>query len=106
MEALQYICERCGSCCRIPGVVRVSEAECNALAAFLGLSIDDFMELYTRLLPDRSGLSLVSKTNHECVFLEDSLCHVQVVKPAQCSGFPHRWNYPGWQTVCPSKMVS
>jgi hypothetical protein len=22
------------------------------------------------------------------------------VKPEQCSGFPNKWNFPGWRQVC------
>ncbi len=70
------------------------------MAAHLGVSEDDFIQNYTRLLPQRNGLSLIDKPNGECFFLEGHDCRLQAVKPKQCIGFPNTWNFPGWQEVC------
>jgi uncharacterized protein len=97
---IRYQCLRCANCCRWPGFVRVADAEISALAAFLQLSEHDFIQRYTRLRPNRSGLALTNKSNGECVFLEGRDCTVQPVKPRQCRDFPNEWNFPGWRDVC------
>ena len=95
-----YQCQRCTACCRWPGFVRLKEEEIAPIAAHLGMSEYDFIQQYTRLTPQRTGLALIDKPNGECYFLEGRDCLLQPVKPAQCKGFPNTWNFPGWQEVC------
>lgn len=98
---VQYLCQRCGNCCRWPGDVRISAAEACHIAHFLGLSEEQFIERYTRLNANRTGLSIIDKPNGECVFLEGkNICLIQPVKPIQCGGFPNDWNFPGWRDQC------
>ncbi len=78
----------------------VTEAEIEAIAAHLKLEVRDFIERYTELLPSRRGLGLISKPNHECIFLEGKDCSIQAVKPRQCAGFPNTWKFAGWREVC------
>ena len=99
-DAIHYECQRCTNCCRWPGLVKVGDAEIAALAQFLGVSEFDFVQRYTRLRPQRDGLSLIEKENGECIFLEGRDCAVQPVKPVQCAGFPNTWNFPGWRETC------
>ena len=99
-SSVYYQCQRCTNCCRWPGFVRVDEADISAIAGHLGMSEHNFIQQYTRLRPRRDGLALIDKGNGECVFLEGRDCAVQPVKPAQCSGFPNAWNFPGWREVC------
>ncbi len=101
MKGDRYICQRCGNCCRGPGFVVVGAAEIARLAEALGLSEARFIAEYTQLLPNRAGLSLKSKPNHECIFLRGlNECIVHAAKPDQCAGFPNRWRYPGWRESC------
>lgn len=93
-------CQRCTACCRWPGQVRLTEAEITRLAAFKGMSEFDFIQQFTRLRRDRRGLSLLEKTNGECVFLDGDNCAVQPVKPEQCREFPNLWNFPGFEKIC------
>jgi Fe-S-cluster containining protein len=96
-----YACQRCGNCCRWPGLVRIHEDEVDRIATFLGLPPQEFIERYTDITPDRTGLTLISKPNHECIFLEsNNVCQIQGAKPRQCAGFPNTWNFPGWREVC------
>ncbi len=80
--------------------MRLKEEEIAPIAAHLGMSEYDFIQQYTRLTPQRTGLALIDKPNGECYFLEGRDCLLQPVKPAQCKGFPNTWNFPGWQEVC------
>lgn len=102
---IYWQCQRCTNCCRWPGFVAVSETEIEAIAAHLEMETRDFIERYTELLPSRRGLGLISKPNHECIFLEGRDCSIQVVKPRQCAGFPNTWKFPGWREVCEAVPV-
>lgn len=96
-----YECQRCGNCCRFPGFVHLTPADLDRLAAFLGLSPEETAARHTELSPTRAGLVLKSRENGECIFLEGvNHCSIQAAKPDQCSGFPNRWNFPGWETQC------
>ncbi len=60
----------------------------------------DFIQQFTRLTLDRSGLALMEKPNGECIFLEAGRCSVQPVKPQQCRDFPNLWSFPGTEASC------
>jgi Fe-S-cluster containining protein len=82
-------------------VVKLAGEEADRIAAFLGLDAGLFIAGYTELHPQRTGLVLKARANGECLFLEGkNRCRVNAVKPAQCEGFPNRWNFPGWREVC------
>ncbi len=104
-EGVWYACQRCGNCCRWPGEVPVSDAEIVRIAAHLKMSEADFIAEYTCVRKNRTGLTLVWKPNHECIFLDGIDCRIQAVKPDQCAGFPNRWNFPGWRKVCEARPV-
>ena len=95
-----YQCQRCTACCRWPGDVKVSASEITAIARFLGMEEQEFIQTHTRLRTDRQGLSLKEKENHECGMLDGRDCRIQAVKPLQCRGFPNDWNFPGWEKIC------
>lgn len=101
-------CQRCTACCRWPGQVQLTEPEITRLAGHLNLSEHAFIQQFTRLRPDRRGLSLMDKPNGECVFLAGENCAVQPVKPQQCRDFPNLWNFPGFEQICHAvpKLVS
>lgn len=100
-----YQCDRCTVCCKWPGDVRVEDDEIEAIATFLEISTQDFIDQFTRLRTNRTGLSLIEKGNHECIMLDGKNCRINLVKPHQCRGFPNQWNFPGWQDVCQAKPI-
>ncbi len=102
---IRYECVRCGNCCRWPGPVRVTEKEIGGIAAFLGIAESAFTERYTRLVDNRSALSLTEKPDGSCIFLDGNRCSIQAVKPKQCRDFPNDWNFPGFREECRSKIV-
>ena len=104
-EPFHYECQRCLACCRWPGDVRIDDHEVRRIAAFLGMSESQFIQRYTRLRTNRSGLSLAEKPNHECVMLDGADCRIHEVKPDQCRGFPNAWNFPGWRRLCQAVPV-
>lgn len=95
-----FQCQRCTNCCRWPGEVRLREEEIPAIAGFLGMSEQEFVQRHTRLQASRKGLSLLEEPDGRCEFLDGRDCRLQPVKPAQCRGFPNEWNFPGWREVC------
>lgn len=99
-EGMHYVCQRCGNCCRWPGEVPVSEEEIAQIAAYLGISEQEMIDQYTEIRRNRAGLTLISRPNHECIFLEGNECRIHPVKPEQCKNFPNGWNFPGWRNVC------
>ena len=80
--------------------MKITEQETTKIAQFLGLSEQQFIDRYTRLRTDRQGLSIDDRPNGECLFLDGIDCRINPVKPAQCAGFPNKWNFPGWRQVC------
>jgi Fe-S-cluster containining protein len=100
-----YVCQRCTACCKWPGDVRLEDDEIPAIAAYLKLSEQEFLGQFTRLRSNRQGLSLIEKSNHECIMLDGNACRIHPVKPSQCAGFPNKWNFPGWQQVCEAKAI-
>lgn len=94
---LRFTCTQCGNCCTgPPGYVWFDDAEAQAMAAFLGLSIETFRRrhartidghwtLNERLSPDARG--------YDCVFLlrrEDGTtgCSIYAARPTQCRTWP------------------
>jgi len=102
---VHYLCQRCTACCKWPGDVRLEPDELTPIARFLGLSVQDFIQCYARLRSNRQGLSLMEKDNHACIMLERDSCRIHPVKPAQCRGFPNKWNFPGWRQVCAAVAI-
>jgi Fe-S-cluster containining protein len=82
--------------------VRVDDAEIDAIAAYLSIPVERFIDEFTCLTEDRRGLSLTERKDGSCVFYESdpSRCAINAVKPAQCRGFPLEWNFPGWEKLC------
>jgi len=95
-----YQCQRCTACCRLPGFVRLLSHELEPIATHLGISVEEFTGNYCQLLPSRSGLTLLSRSDNSCIFLEANSCKIHPVKPLQCRGFPNTWNFPGWRNIC------
>lgn len=82
--------------------MRIREEEADRIAEFLKMDVRDFIALYTALLPDRTGLTLTEKPDGACIFLDEAenLCLIHAVKPGQCSDFPWKWRFPGWEKEC------
>lgn len=97
---VRYVCQRCGNCCRWPGEVPVTATEIDAIADFLELTPEEFVDRHTNVTLNRTGLTIAERDNGECVFLDGIECTIQPVKPKHCAGFPNAWNFPGWREKC------
>lgn len=100
-EPIIHTCQRCGACCRWEGDVCLTDADITAIAAFLQMNEEDFINEYCRLQTSRRGLSLIDAPDGACIMLTDTGCKIQAVKPQQCIDFPYKWNFPGWEKRCP-----
>lgn len=103
-----YKCVRCTACCRWPGDVKIDDEETDSIAQYLGISVEAFIQKYTRLRINRQGLSITEKEgNDECIFLSDEgACLINDVKPQQCIDFPNKWNFSGWQDKCQARFIA
>ena len=99
-KKIYYQCQRCANCCKWPGDVVLWDDEIDRIAKFIGMETGAFVETYTRLRANRTGLSLIEKPNGECIFLDGLSCSINDVKPEQCRDFPNKWNFPGWRDRC------
>lgn len=96
-----FVCAQCGACCRWHGLVRLTDAEVDAIAAYVGLSPRGFIERCTEVTPDRRGLTLRECPDGACIMLDEhGLCRIHAVKPRQCREFPWRWHVPGYEALC------
>jgi Fe-S-cluster containining protein len=81
--------------------VRLAPGEPEALAAALGLPLDDFLSRHTRLTRDRQALALNERDDGSCSFLDDrNRCRLQDAKPRQCRDYPLRWRSDLLDAVC------
>ncbi len=89
---LKFTCTQCGNCCTgAPGFTWVDEAECDALAARLGLDGEAFRRRYTRLVwrGGEQRRSLSEQRGGDCVFWKTGVgCSVYEQRPRQCRTWP------------------
>jgi len=88
-DGLCFECTGCGDCCTgAPGYVWVNREERIALAAAVGLTLDEFEDRYTRSVGKRR--SLIEFDGGDCVFFdpEKRVCGVYEARPRQCRTWP------------------
>ncbi|MCX7700095.1 MAG: YkgJ family cysteine cluster protein [Gemmataceae bacterium] len=87
-DGLRFTCTRCGACCTgAPGFVWVNAEEVQSIAAWLGMSDEEFVAMHTTTGP--RGLSLREKPNGDCVFWDrEAGCTIYEVRPRQCRTWP------------------
>jgi uncharacterized protein len=87
-NGLRFKCTECGQCCTgSPGYVWITSSEVEAMAEFLRISVEEFIQKYTRRIGNRISLKEHSRT-YDCVFLKGKKCQVYGVRPTQCRTFP------------------
>ncbi len=90
-EGLRFKCTGCGKCCTGgPGIVWITEAEMEKIAAYLKISLSAFKRTYIRHIDNRFAL-IERKTpdgEYDCIFLKDKKCMVYQDRPLQCRTFP------------------
>jgi len=77
----------CANCCKLSnGFVFLTDAEASDIAENLGISENEFLQYFTRIVNEQ--LCLVDGENEHCVFLEDHKCNIYEVRPLQCRTYP------------------
>ena len=101
---LKFQCQGCGACCKVKGgIVRVGDMEIARIAAYLGMSENEFIARETEIAPDRKGLILRNTPDDVCVWLDErNRCRIHEVKPNKCRSFPLEWRNPDSSEVCPA----
>ncbi|OQA58163.1 MAG: Flagellin N-methylase [Candidatus Omnitrophica bacterium ADurb.Bin277] len=99
-----FHCRQCGSCCRQPGYVYITENDAKLLAAGLRLDLYDFTDRFCEVLEKRH-LVLKQYPDEKCIFLEGTRCAVYETRPAQCRDFPLRWDSKRRSEYCKGKVV-
>lgn len=94
-DGLAFTCTQCGNCCTgPPGYVWFSDEEGRAIAAHLGLSVNEFLKRYTHRVMGRWSLNEQrSEQGYDCIFLRrdeagKALCSIYQVRPTQCRTWP------------------
>ncbi len=95
-EGLRFSCTQCGGCCTgASGYVKFTDHEAEAMAAKLGVPIDEFLRTYTHDTPmGRSLTERASAFGYDCVFLDretvpgKAVCGLYDARPAQCRTWP------------------
>ncbi|MEX2169639.1 MAG: YkgJ family cysteine cluster protein [Pirellulales bacterium] len=88
-DGLKFQCTGCGDCCTgAPGYVWLNQADTEALAAEVGLSVVEFERRYVRNVGVRKTLK--ERKNYDCVFLDGDTrkCKVYKARPRQCRTWP------------------
>lgn len=92
----EFVCHRCGNCCRGDGYVDLVESDIARAALFLKMTEEEFLEKYTVKQGDEYILKDQDDKKMSCIFLfaDDEGnwgCRIQPAKPTQCKGFPFLW---------------
>ena len=97
---LRFECTQCSFCCTgSPGYVWLSDADIDALCAFLGMDFQEFAKTFCGYVEVEGGfaLSLREKAHYDCIFLEAGNCSVYTARPIQCR------SYPFWEEILDSE---
>ena len=80
-------CIRCGVCCAKHHAI-VSLDEVQQIASYLGISMDEWVKVYSEPRWQSQKNYLIRHVNSACIFLrfvgEMSYCKIQSVKPSCC----------------------
>jgi Fe-S-cluster containining protein len=104
-DGLRFTCTGCGDCCTgSPGYVWVNRDDIAAIAAEVGLEIEEFEARYVREIGVRK--SLIEYANGDCVFFDNKSrkCGVYAARPRQCRTWPF-WDSNirtplAWEQTC------
>lgn len=88
----KFKCLRCGRCCRVEGVVRLTSKDIRDMAEEFNMTEQEFVDKYATIAPDKTGFVFKDREDGACIMLEgDNVCKIQVAKPLQCRRYPEGW---------------
>ncbi len=80
-----FSCKKCGECCRGYGGTYITQADIQAISAFIHADPERFVSEYCR---DSGGRPVIAQAeNGFCVFW-DKVCSIHPVKPGMCRAWP------------------
>lgn len=97
VEGLSFECTQCGNCCTgPPGYVWFNDDELVAMADFLNVGVDQFLDRFGHRVNGRWTLNEqwnAASKGYDCVFLRrdekgKALCSIYSVRPGQCRTWP------------------
>lgn len=95
LDGLKFDCLRCGACCTgEEGYVFLTEEDVERLTEGLGLTRDELIEKYLRIVDGKYSLQEIE--DGRCVFWVGG-CRVYEHRPYQCR------SYPFWPSIMQSK---
>ena len=117
-DGLRFECTMCGNCCTGPeGAVYFSPDEGKAMAAKVGLPLEEFLQRFSRRLGSQRSLrEKVTDFGNDCVFLDrdsrpgKAICQLYKARPSQCRTWPwwrenlespEAWEGTRKRTPCP-----
>jgi Fe-S-cluster containining protein len=87
MTTSVFDCRMCGHCCQGQGGIVASAPELERLAAFLGITVGEFRDLYTQ--PQGKKTVLRCGEDGYCIFFDrEKACTVHPAKPDVCRAWP------------------
>lgn len=86
----QVSCTQCANCCK-KMTPTFSPADVKRIATHLGLSTKEVKEKW---LYKEEGTGDWMNRNQPCQFLDNNMCSIYEVRPADCAGFPHHHKTP------------
>ena len=112
-----FKCQQCSECCKGYGGTFVTEKEIKAIAEYLHIDSESFVETYCQLSGGKPVLA--QGRNGYCVFW-DGLCTIHPVKPRMCKEWPfiksvlvdiNNWHImaalcPGIRTDLPDSVIT
>jgi Fe-S-cluster containining protein len=107
-EAMRrFECTQCGTCCQGEGGIHITPEEIEAIARFLSLSPQVFLEKYC--LSKNGKVYIHIREDRYCHFAQDGKCTIHAVKPVPCRRWPFLKpmlsDQPNWETArlsCPA----
>jgi uncharacterized protein len=81
-----FNCQQCGDCCKGFGGTYVTPHDVQAIATFIHIDPEVFLEKYCQLSGKKPVLAQAE--NGYCVFWKDRICTIHPVKPRMCKAWP------------------
>lgn len=106
---MAFICQRCGRCCQGIMAVMIRPEECRNVANSLGISLKNFIKLYTEKSRRSEEGFLLRGTSQQksCPFYDETVgCRIHKVRPTVCRVYPcmnaeEGQIEPHFYTTCP-----
>lgn len=84
-ENTAFACRQCGHCCEGEGGIVLASKDQNRLASHLNLTLDAFLEAFSRSSGDK--IQLGSRPDGFCIFFDQG-CSVHPARPDICRAWP------------------